>query len=158
MQVGILFASGSTHTQKLIPLLLPHAADVAEEERIGWLERPAQDKHAGFVGSVIAFFSVAPFARCDQVQPRVRAAPRTGYHMIQRKFPPGTAILTFKIIPLKDVLPGEVDTPVRRIHVPVEPDHRRHGETACYAVNPVTIGRTHHFTLVQVDEHKRPLH
>lgn len=82
----------------------------------------------------------------------------TGYNMIQRKIFTGAAILTLKIIALKDILPGKINALVGGVHISVETNDRRHGITLGNGSQLVPIRGAHHLTLVQVNKNKSPLY
>lgn len=114
--------------------------------------------HACLLRCIISFSGVAPFTRCYQVHPGVGTAPRTGYHMVQREIFFGSAILTFKVVALENILAREIHSFIGGMHIPVQPNHGRHGITFSNGMQLVTIGGPHQFALVQVHQNERTLH
>lgn len=145
-------------SEKFIPLFLLHAADVAEEKGIGRLERTADHGHARLFRGIVTLFCIAPFALCHQVQPGMRAAPRTWDHMVQRKFSFGAAILAFKTVALEDILTGKTHPLIGSIDITIEADHGRHGKTPGDAADLVAVAGPNHFALVQVYQDKSTLY
>lgn len=78
--------------------------------------------------------------------------------MIQREIFSGSAILTFRIVALKNILPREVYSFVRCMHIAVQAYHRRHSIALGNRMQLVAIGRAHHLTFVKVHQNERTLH
>lgn len=69
----------------------------------------------------------------------------------------GTTILTFIVVAPENILAGEVDTFIWRTNITIESDDGGHGKTRGNCSKLVTVGRTNHFTLVEINKYESPL-
>jgi len=131
---------------------------VFEENRVRGFIRLFAQRHIGFVGGIITFFGIAPFAGRHEVEPGILTATGPGHDVVDRQVFPDAAVLAFMIITLEYILPGKINALVRGVNISVQTDHRRHGVTVRYRMQLVTIRSTDHFALIEEHEDKGTLH
>jgi hypothetical protein len=117
--------------------------------------RLAHELHACLGGRLVSFAAIARMAAGDEILPRRRAAARTGYHVIERKFPGRQnfrAVLAGIAVAQKNILSGQRASLVRNAAVLEQPNHGRDAKCQARGVQIVAILFLRHSNALQHED------
>lgn len=133
--------------EEAVPLARLSVQMIFQKYGVRWFVWFFTKLHARFLRCIVTLFSVAFFACSYQVHPAVGAAFCSRHYVVDRQVASRPAILAFKVVAFKYILPGKINALVGGVYISIQPYNRRHRETLGYGMQAVAVSGPDQFTL-----------
>lgn len=145
-------------TQKAVPFTRLPIQMILKKYGVRWFVWFSTKGHVSFLRCIVSFFCIAFFAGCYKIHPRVSPTLCPRHYVVNCEIAPGTAVLAFEIVALKNILPGKINALVGGVYISIQPYNRWHRKALRYRMQPVAVGRPDEFTLLKKDQNKGAFH
>ena len=106
-------------TKEAVPFTRLPVKMIFKKYGVRWFVWFFPKRHAGLLRCKVSFLGVALFARSNEIHPCIFTTLCPGYHMVNCEIATGAAILTFKVVAFKYILPGKINALVGGVYISI---------------------------------------